>query len=96
MPTAVLGQEQLDDDHKEEYCEGQFNTNEEAKSTTKNGLEIDSEDEKKKLEELKVEIEPLTKLMKEVCEKVGLAPDSQATGRQRPHLAQALCIFAHA
>merc|ERR1712088_1056633 len=30
------------------------------------GLEIDDEDEKKKLEELKAEFEPLTKLMKEV------------------------------
>merc|ERR1712111_130761 len=36
------------------------------KSTTKEGLEIDDEDEKKKLEELKSEFEPLTKLMKEV------------------------------
>merc|ERR1711936_1039019 len=36
------------------------------KSVTKEGLEIDDEDEKKKLEELKAEFEPLTKLMKEV------------------------------
>merc|ERR1711879_226575 len=36
------------------------------KSTTKEGLEPDDEDEKKKLEELKAEFEPLTKLMKEV------------------------------
>merc|ERR1712093_351616 len=36
------------------------------KSTTKEGLEIDDEDEKKKLEELKADFEPLTKLMKEV------------------------------
>merc|ERR1712164_186209 len=36
------------------------------KSTTKEGLEIDDEDEKKKLEEMKAEFEPLTKLMKEV------------------------------
>merc|ERR1711881_541940 len=36
------------------------------KSTTKEGLDIADEDEKKKLEELKVEFEPLTKLMKEV------------------------------
>merc|ERR1711878_216466 len=36
------------------------------KSTTKEGLEIDDEDEEKKLEELKSEFEPLTKLMKEV------------------------------
>merc|ERR1712139_185937 len=36
------------------------------KSTTKEGLDIDDEDEKKKLEELKAEFEPLTKLMKEV------------------------------
>merc|ERR1712156_36624 len=35
------------------------------KSTTKEGLEIDDEDEKKKIEELKAEFEPLTKLMKE-------------------------------
>merc|ERR1711941_160527 len=36
------------------------------KSTTKEGLDLDDEDEKKKLEELKAEFEPLTKLMKEV------------------------------
>merc|ERR1719407_120105 len=36
------------------------------KSVTKEGLEIDDEDEKKKVEELKAEFEPLTKLMKEV------------------------------
>merc|ERR1711937_1053233 len=36
------------------------------KSVTKEGLEIDDDDEKKKMEELKAEFEPLTKLMKEV------------------------------
>merc|ERR1711990_1235374 len=36
------------------------------KSTTKEGLDIEDEDEKKKLEECKAEFEPLTKLMKEV------------------------------
>merc|ERR1712022_77508 len=36
------------------------------KSTTKEGLDIEDEDEKKKLEEQKAEFEPLTKLMKEV------------------------------
>merc|ERR1712073_218556 len=36
------------------------------KSTTKEGLDLEDEDEKKKLEELKAEFEPLTKLMKEV------------------------------
>merc|ERR1711937_140947 len=36
------------------------------KSTIKEGLDIDDDDEKKKLEELKAEFEPLTKLMKEV------------------------------
>merc|ERR1711887_125179 len=36
------------------------------KSTTKEGLDVADEDEKKKLEELKAEFEPLTKLMKEV------------------------------
>merc|ERR1712139_590622 len=36
------------------------------KSVTKEGLDIDDEDEKKKVEELKAEFEPLTKLMKEV------------------------------
>merc|ERR1711881_1597 len=36
------------------------------KSTTKEGLDIADEDEKKKLEELKAEFEPLTKPMKEV------------------------------
>merc|ERR1712151_1078366 len=38
------------------------------KSTTKEGLDIEDEDEKKKLEELKAEFEPLTKLMKEVLD----------------------------
>jgi molecular chaperone HtpG len=36
------------------------------KSVTKEGLELDDEDEKKKMEELKAEFEPLCKLMKEV------------------------------
>merc|ERR1711912_81938 len=36
------------------------------KSTTKEGLDIADEDENKKIEELKAEFEPLTKLMKEV------------------------------
>merc|ERR1711862_223915 len=36
------------------------------KSVTKEGLDIEDEDEKKKLEELMAEFEPLTKLMKEV------------------------------
>ena len=36
------------------------------KLTTKEGLEINDENEKKRLEELKSEFEPLTKLMKEV------------------------------
>ena len=36
------------------------------KSTTKEGLGIEDEDEKKELEELKAEFVPLTKLMKEV------------------------------
>merc|ERR1712194_593290 len=36
------------------------------KSVTKEGLDIEDEDEKKKIEELKAEFEPLTKLMKEV------------------------------
>merc|ERR1711881_758023 len=36
------------------------------KCTTKEGLDIEDEDEKKKIEELKAEFEPLTKLMKEV------------------------------
>ena len=33
------------------------------KSTTKEGLDLEDEDEKKKLEEMKAEFEPLTKLM---------------------------------
>merc|ERR1712086_663736 len=36
------------------------------KSVTKEGLDIDDEDEKEKMEEQKAEFEPLTKLMKEV------------------------------
>merc|ERR1719491_924235 len=35
------------------------------KSTTKEGLDIEDEDDKKKFEELKAEFEPLNKLMKE-------------------------------
>eukprot|EP00435_Cladocopium_sp_Y103_P004807 s2744_g1.t1 len=42
------------------------------KSTTKEGLDIDDEDEKKKIEELKAEFEPLTKLMKEALGYLGL------------------------
>ena len=42
------------------------------KSTTKEGLDIDDEDEKKKIEELKAEFEPLTKLMKEAIGLLGL------------------------
>merc|ERR1711988_1520725 len=37
------------------------------KSTTKEGLDIEDEDEKKKLEELKAEFEPLTELMKKAA-----------------------------
>ena len=36
------------------------------KSTTKEGLDLGDEDEKKKLEELKAQFKPLTKLVKEV------------------------------
>merc|ERR1711959_675552 len=36
------------------------------KSVTKEGLDLNDEDEKKKMEELKAEFEPLCKLMKEV------------------------------
>ena len=36
------------------------------KSTTKEGLDIEDDDEKKKLEELKAMFQPLTKLMKVV------------------------------
>merc|ERR1712196_571992 len=36
------------------------------KSVTKEGLDLDDEDEKKKTEELKAEFEPLCKLVKEV------------------------------
>ncbi len=36
------------------------------KSTTKEGLDIDGEDEKKKVEAMKADFELLTKLMKEV------------------------------
>merc|ERR1712207_98691 len=52
----------------DEYCVQQLKEfdGKKLKSTTKEGLELDDEDEKKKLEELKAEFEPLTKLMKEV------------------------------
>ena len=55
-------------DPVDEYCVQQLKEfdGKKLKSTTKEGLDIDDEDEKKKLEELKAEFEPLTKLMKEV------------------------------
>merc|ERR1719293_647081 len=64
----------------DEYCVQQLKEfdGKKLKSTTKEGLELDDEDEKKKLEELKAEFEPLTKLMKEVLgdkvEKVLVSP----------------------
>merc|ERR1712209_212686 len=52
----------------DEYCVQQLKEfdGKKLKSTTKEGLDLEDEDEKKKLEELKAEFEPLTKLMKEV------------------------------
>merc|ERR1712036_175579 len=52
----------------DEYCVQQLKEfdGKKLKSMTKEGLDIDDEDEKKKIEELKAEFEPLTKLMKEV------------------------------
>merc|ERR1712046_395291 len=55
-------------DPVDEYCVQQLKEfdGKKLKSTTKEGLDVDDEDEKKALEELKAEFEPLTKLMKEV------------------------------
>jgi len=55
-------------DPVDEYCVQQLKEfdGKKLKSTTKEGLDIEDEDEKKKLEEQKAEFEPLTKLMKEV------------------------------
>merc|ERR1712109_122064 len=55
-------------DPVDEYCVQQLKEfdGKKLKSTTKEGLDIDDEDEKKKIEEMKAEFEPLTKLMKEV------------------------------
>ena len=52
----------------DEYCVQQLKEfdGKKLKSTTKEGLDIEDDDEKKKLEESKAEFEPLTKLMKEV------------------------------
>merc|ERR1712233_108265 len=52
----------------DEYCVQQLKEfdGKKLKSTTKEGLDIEDEEEKKTLEELKAEFEPLTKLMKEV------------------------------
>merc|ERR1711964_543784 len=52
----------------DEYCVQQLKEfdGKKLKSTTKEGLDLEDEDEKKKLEEMKAEFEPLTKLMKEV------------------------------
>merc|ERR1712013_846204 len=52
----------------DEYCVQQLKEYEgkKLKSVTKEGLDLDDEDEKKKTEELKAEYEPLCKLVKEV------------------------------
>merc|ERR1711871_1520576 len=52
----------------DEYCVQQLKEydGKKLKSTTKEGLDLEDEDEKKKLEELKAEFEPLCKLIKEV------------------------------
>ncbi|CAK0890751.1 unnamed protein product, partial [Prorocentrum cordatum] len=57
------------------------------KSTTKEGLDLEDEDEKKKLEELKAEFEPLTKLMKEV---LGDKVEKRQSGRA-PHRGGRAC-----
>merc|ERR1712087_973402 len=64
----------------DEYCVQQLKEYEgkKLKSVTKEGLDLDDEDEKKKTEELKAEYEPLCKLVKEVLgdkvEKVQVSP----------------------
>merc|ERR1712193_475514 len=52
----------------DEYCTQQVKEYEgkKLKSVTKEGLDLDDEDEKKKTEEMKADFEPLCKLMKEV------------------------------
>merc|ERR1719331_2149816 len=52
----------------DEYCVQQMKEFEgkKLKSVTKEGLDLDTEEEKKKTEELKAEYEPLCKLIKEV------------------------------
>merc|ERR1712118_89998 len=52
----------------DEYCVQQLKEydSKKLKSVTKEGLDIDTEDEKKKTEEQKAEFEPLCKLIKEV------------------------------
>merc|ERR1711904_712855 len=52
----------------DEYCTQQVKEYEgkKLKSVTKEGLDLDDEDEKKKTEEMKAEFEPLCKLIKEV------------------------------
>merc|ERR1712230_260402 len=52
----------------DEYCVQQLKEfdGKKLKSTTKEGLDIDTEEEKKKTEELRAEYEPLCKLIKEV------------------------------
>merc|ERR1711904_321142 len=52
----------------DEYCVQQLKEydGKKLKSVSKEGLDLDTEDEKKKMEELKAEFEPLCKLVKEV------------------------------
>merc|ERR1712219_6593 len=52
----------------DEYCVQQLKEydGKKLKSVAKEGLDLDTEDEKKKAEELKAEFEPLCKLIKEV------------------------------
>ena len=54
----------------DEYCVQQLKEydGKKLKSVAKEGLDLDTEDEKKKTEELKAEFEPLCKLIKEVLE----------------------------
>ena len=59
----------------------------ELKSTTKKGLGIDNDDEKKKLEDFKAEIAPFTKLMKEM---LGDKTEKKIVSTK---LADSFCVF---
>merc|ERR1719460_2424548 len=78
--TATLKQEQLDDDHKKEYCEKQFDMAEDKKKGLKktvSDLEISLEDAAEGVSTLASEIEALEDGIKKLDKSVAEATDNR-------------------